>query len=52
MAVRRFLDIKAKNMDNVSMDILSMGMSRDYHLAIRHGSSIVRIGRAMFGERL
>lgn len=47
-----FLDIRSKKMDNVNMDILSMGMSDDYALAVRHGSTIVRIGRAIFGERL
>lgn len=49
---RSFIDIKAKKMDNVSMDILSMGMTRDFSLAIKHGSNIVRIGRGLFGERL
>lgn len=49
---RHFIDIKAKKMDNVNMDILSMGMSRDFLLAIKHGSNIVRIGRGLFGERL
>ncbi len=49
---RHFIDIKAKKMDNVCMDILSMGMSGDFLLAIKHGSNIVRIGRELFGERL
>ena len=49
---RLFLDIKTKKIDNVSMDILSMGMSADYLLAIKHGSTMVRIGKAIFGERL
>ena len=49
---RHFIDIKAKKMDNVNMDILSMGMSHDFLLAIKHGSNIVRIGRGLFGERL
>ena len=49
---RRFIDIKAKKMDNISMDILSMGMSEDFQLAVKHGSNIVRIGRGLFGERL
>lgn len=49
---RHFIDIKAKKMDNVCMDILSMGMSYDFPLAIKQGSTIVRIGRALFGERL
>jgi len=49
---RRFIDIKAKKMDNISMDILSMGMSNDFPVAVKYGSNIVRIGRALFGERL
>lgn len=49
---RHFIDIRAKKMDNVCMDILSMGMSYDFPLAIKHGSNIVRIGRGLFGERL
>ncbi|MEG1773341.1 MAG: YggS family pyridoxal phosphate-dependent enzyme [Oscillospiraceae bacterium] len=49
---RHFIDIMAKKIDNVSMDILSMGMSEDYLLAIKHGSNIIRLGRAIFGERL
>ena len=49
---RHFIDMKAKKLDNVSMTILSMGMSHDYPLAIRHGSNVVRIGRALFGERM
>ncbi len=48
---RLFVDIKGKKIDNVSMDILSMGMSGDYVEAIEHGTNIVRLGRAMFGER-
>ena len=49
---RLFLDIMTKKIDNVSMDILSMGMSSDYLLAVKHGSTMVRIGKAIFGERL
>lgn len=49
---RHFIDMKAKKLDNVSMTILSMGMSHDYPLAIRHCSNVVRIGRALFGERM
>ncbi len=48
---RLFVDIKGKKIDNVSMDILSMGMSGDYVEAIEHGTNIVRLGRAIFGER-
>lgn len=46
-----FIDIKQKNVDNISMGILSMGMSKDYLYAIKYGSHIVRIGTAMFGFR-
>ncbi len=49
---RHFIDIKTKKMDNISMDVLSMGMSDDFQLAVKHGSNIVRIGRGLFGERL
>jgi len=45
------VDIKLKKMDNVSMDILSMGMSDDFACAIKHGSNIIRIGTAIFGAR-
>ncbi len=46
-----FVDISYKKMDNIIMDTLSMGMSDDFHLAIKHGSNIVRIGTAIFGSR-
>ena len=46
-----FIDIKQKKYDNISMEILSMGMSADYPAAVRCGSNIVRIGTAMFGQR-
>lgn len=49
---RLFVDIAAKNIDNVNMDFLSMGMSGDYEAAIRHGANIVRIGSSMFGKRI
>lgn len=48
---RAFEDIKAKKIDNVNMDILSMGMSGDYEAAISEGSNIVRVGSAIFGAR-
>lgn len=47
-----FIDIKAENIDNVSMDILSMGMSGDYEEAILCGSNLVRVGSAIFGPRI
>ncbi len=46
-----FIDITGKKIDNVSMDILSMGMSDDYEQAICKGAGIVRIGSALFGRR-
>ncbi len=46
-----FIDISALNMDNNSMQYLSMGMSGDFGQAIRYGANIVRIGTALFGER-
>jgi len=45
------VDITAKKYDNVCMEILSMGMSGDYASAIAHGSTMIRIGTAIFGER-
>lgn len=45
------VDINAKNIDNVFMDILSMGMSSDYEVAIEEGATMVRIGTGIFGER-
>ena len=47
-----FIDIRAKNIDNTSMDILSMGMSSDYTEAILEGATMVRIGSALFGKRV
>lgn len=47
-----FLDIKAKKLDNVSMNILSMGMSDDYVSAILEGSTMVRVGSSLFGRRV
>lgn len=48
---KAFVDIKEKNIDNINMDILSMGMSGDYEAAILEGSNIVRVGSAIFGAR-
>lgn len=45
------VDIKNKNIDNVCMDILSMGMSSDYEAAILEGATYVRVGTNIFGER-
>ena len=46
-----FIDIKGKKIDNVDMDILSMGMSGDFEAAVAEGSNIVRVGSAIFGAR-
>lgn len=46
-----YVDISAKKIDNVTMDILSMGMSGDYLAAIKHGSNLVRLGSILFGQR-
>ena len=46
-----FVDIQSKNVDNVKMDILSMGMSDDYKYAIMEGSNLVRVGSKIFGRR-
>ncbi len=47
-----FIDIRAKNIDNSSMEFLSMGMSEDFDIAIEEGANIVRIGSALFGKRI
>lgn len=45
------VDIKSKNIDNVSMNILSMGMTGDYEVAIEEGATLIRVGTGIFGER-
>lgn len=45
------VDITNKNIDNVSMRILSMGMTGDYAVAIEEGATLVRVGTGIFGER-
>ena len=45
------VDIKSKNIDNVTMDCLSMGMTGDYEVAIEEGATLVRVGTGIFGER-
>jgi len=45
------VDIKMKNIDNVSMNVLSMGMTGDYEVAIEEGATMVRVGTGIFGER-
>ena len=45
------VDITEKNIDNVSMNVLSMGMTGDYQVAIEEGATMVRVGTGIFGER-
>lgn len=45
------VDIKSKNIDNVCMDELSMGMTNDYQVAIEEGATLIRVGTAIFGQR-
>ena len=45
------VDIAEKNIDNVSVEILSMGMTNDYEIAIEEGATMVRVGTGIFGER-
>ncbi len=45
------VDIGAKNINNVTMSVLSMGMTGDYQVAIEEGSTMVRVGTGIFGER-
>lgn len=45
------VDIGQKNIDNVTMSVLSMGMTLDYMVAIEEGATMVRVGTGIFGER-
>lgn len=45
------VDIAKKNIDNVSVDILSMGMTNDYQVAIEEGATMIRVGTGIFGAR-
>lgn len=45
------VDITNKNIDNVSMEILSMGMTGDYTVAIEEGATLIRVGTGIFGDR-
>ena len=49
--MKLFLDISIKKIDNIYMQVLSMGMSDDYEQAVAEGSTMVRIGRGLFGSR-
>ena len=45
------VDIASKNIDNIEMNVLSMGMTGDFETAVEEGATIVRVGTAIFGER-
>jgi len=45
------VDIREKNMNNINVDILSMGMTGDYEVAIEEGATMIRVGTGIFGER-
>lgn len=45
------VDINAKNIDNTSMSVLSMGMTNDYEVAVEEGATMVRVGTGIFGAR-
>ena len=46
------VDIAEKNIDNVTMSVLSMGMTGDYEVAIEEGATMVRVGTGIFGARI
>lgn len=46
-----FIDIRAKKMDNDTVNVLSMGMSSDFEYAISEGATMVRVGTELFGPR-
>ena len=46
-----FIDMRQENTDNISMEILSMGMTGDYQVAIEEGATMVRVGTGIFGAR-
>ena len=45
------VDIEAKNINNTTMSVLSMGMTGDYQVAVQEGATMVRVGTGIFGER-
>ncbi len=45
------VDITNKNLDNINVSIISMGMTNDYEVAIEEGATMVRVGTGIFGER-
>ena len=46
------VDINSKNIDNVNMNELSMGMTGDYEVAIEEGATFIRVGTGIFGDRI
>jgi pyridoxal phosphate enzyme (YggS family) len=46
-----YVDMQSKNIDNVTMSMLSMGMTGDYEIAIEEGATLVRVGTGIFGTR-
>lgn len=46
-----YVDIKHKNIDNVNMSVLSMGMTGDYQVAVEEGATMIRVGTGIFGVR-
>ena len=46
-----FVDISSKNIDNVEMKVLSMGMTNDYTVAVEEGATMIRVGTGIFGAR-
>ena len=49
--LKLYVDISRKNIDNVHLDFLSMGMTGDYEVAVEEGATFVRVGTGIFGER-
>ena len=45
------VDIAKKNINNIDMGVLSMGMTGDYMVAVQEGATLVRVGTGIFGER-
>ncbi len=46
-----YVDIKSKNIDNGTMNVLSMGMTGDYEVAVEEGATMIRVGTGIFGSR-
>ncbi|MGG5462477.1 YggS family pyridoxal phosphate-dependent enzyme [Clostridium sp. B9] len=51
-AHKLFCELKERKLKNIKMDILSMGMSNDFEIAIEEGSNMVRVGQGIFGARI